>query len=86
MITLEDTIEMMQSEDFKERFKAEYYQLKIRMERLKSMLDKYRDGTLNFTPKCSYELLYEQYVYMKDYMVILVQRASIEDIDLEELV
>lgn len=83
MITLEDTIEMMQSEDFKERFKAEYYQLKIRMERLKSMLDKYRDGTLNFTPKCSYELLYEQYVYMKDYMVILVQRASIEDIDLE---
>lgn len=27
---LQDTIEMMNSDDFKERFKAEYYQLKIR--------------------------------------------------------
>ena len=27
---LNETIEMMQSADYKERFKAEYYQLKIR--------------------------------------------------------
>ena len=29
---LKDTIEMMTSEDFKERFKAEYYQLLIRLD------------------------------------------------------
>ena len=39
---LKDTIDLMQSNDFKERFKSEYYQLKIRMAGLKNMLDKYR--------------------------------------------
>ena len=28
-MSLEDTVEMMKSEDYKERFKAEYYQTKI---------------------------------------------------------
>ena len=32
---LKDTIEMMTSNDYKERFKAEYYQAKIRYEKLK---------------------------------------------------
>ena len=32
---LKDTIEMMMSEDYKERFKAEYNQTKIRYEKLK---------------------------------------------------
>ena len=32
---LKDTIEMMNSDDYKERFKAEYYQTKIRYEKLK---------------------------------------------------
>ena len=32
---LKDTIEMMNSADYKERFKAEYYQTKIRYEKLK---------------------------------------------------
>lgn len=31
---LKDTIELMQSEDYKERFKAEYYQVKIHLEKL----------------------------------------------------
>ena len=30
---LKDTIELMQSDDYKERFKAEYYQVKIRLEK-----------------------------------------------------
>lgn len=37
---LKDTIEMMNSEDYKERFKAEYYQTKIRYDKLHSMLVK----------------------------------------------
>ena len=32
---LKDTIEMMTSNDYKERFKAEYHQTKIRYEKLK---------------------------------------------------
>ena len=54
---LNETVEMMNSQDFKERFKAEYLQLKIRMEGLSNMLKKYKEGILNFKPKCSYELL-----------------------------
>lgn len=33
---LRDTVEMMNSGDYKERFKAEYHQTKIRYERLKN--------------------------------------------------
>lgn len=35
---LKDTIEMMQSADYKERFKAEYYQVVIRYQKLKAMI------------------------------------------------
>ena len=31
MMKLNDTIEMMNNADYKERFKAEYYQLKVRV-------------------------------------------------------
>ena len=39
---LNQTTEMMNSADYKDRFKAEYLQLKIRMEGLKNMLEKYK--------------------------------------------
>lgn len=31
---LKDTIKLMESDDYKDRFKAEYYQVKIRKEKL----------------------------------------------------
>ena len=37
---LKDTVEMMNSTDYKERFKAEYHQTKIRYERLKAFNNK----------------------------------------------
>lgn len=37
---LKDTVEMMGSADYKERFKAEYYQTKIRYEKLKAFNNK----------------------------------------------
>ena len=40
----------MISADYKERFKAEYYQAKIRYDKLHAMTIKYEAGTLNFTP------------------------------------
>lgn len=38
---LSETSDMMSSADYQERFKAEYYQLKIRLDKLKIMLDKW---------------------------------------------
>ena len=79
---LADTVELMQSEDFKERFKAEYYQAKIRSGNLRDMLVKYDAGTLAFSPKCSLEILKKQYSVMIDYLYLLEVRAAIEDIEL----
>jgi hypothetical protein len=73
---------MMESTDYQERYKAEYYQLKIRSEKLSVMLEKYKAGTLTFTPSCSYELLFEQLVYMRNYMRVLEERARIEEVEL----
>lgn len=77
-----DTVEMMNSEDYKERFRAEYFQLKLRMSGLSSMLVKYKNGELNFTPSCSYDLLNGQYKSMDMYASYLEERAIIENIDL----
>ena len=38
MMKLSETVEMMNSADYKERFRAEYFQLKIRVNGLKNML------------------------------------------------
>lgn len=79
---LKDTIELMNSEDYKERFKAEYYQTKIRYDKLHSLLIKHEAGTLNFTPTCSIDLLYEQKRNMGQYLYCLEVRAEIEEIEL----
>jgi len=79
---LKDTIEMMQSADYKDRFKAEYYQTKIRYEKLHSMTIKYEAGTLDFEPTCSLELLNEQKRCMGGYLHALEVRAQIEGVKL----
>ncbi len=79
---LKDTIEMMNSEDYKERFKAEYYQTKIRYDKLHKMIIKMEAGTCNFTPSCSLEILEEQARQMGMYLHVLEVRAQIEKIDL----
>ena len=82
MNELKDTIEMMNSPDYKERFKAEYHQLKIRYDKLDAMTVKYEAGTLNFTPSCSLELLKQQKMHMGCYLRCLKIRAEIEGIEL----
>lgn len=81
---LKATIVMMNSSDFKERFRAEYFQLKNRVEGLSNMLDKYRQNQLDFRPKCSIKLLDGQLNAMKSYVTHLTERAKIEGIDLQE--
>ena len=79
---LKGTVEMMTSEDFKERFKAEYYQLLIRLDGLTSMLIKWENNMLDFEPKCPKETLENQVIFMQGYIDILRLRAQIEEIDL----
>ena len=81
-MNLTDTVELMNGSDFKDRFRAEYFQLSIRLSKLEKMLCEMKADTLNFTPKCSYELLHEQAVYMRQYKRVLEERAKIEGIDL----
>lgn len=80
---LSDTAEMMTSENYKERFRAEYFQLKIRMNGLGNMLRKYKEGSLTFKPSCSYDLLNAQYKAMDLYASFLEERAVVESIDLD---
>jgi hypothetical protein len=86
-----DTIEMMQSPDYKERFKAEYYQTKIRYEKLKAFNTKIEAAMMTVDMKipleepkhdCPYHLLMDQQRAMGEYLHILKLRAVIEGIEL----
>ena len=81
-MTLNDTVELMNSEDYKDRFLAEYMQTKIRCERLHKMLIKHEAGTLGFEPTSSIALLEEQEHRMNRYLWMLELRAEIEGIEL----
>lgn len=81
-LELKDTVELMLSDNYKDRFKAEYYQTKIRYEKLHAMLVKYEAGTLDFEPDCSFDLLKEQAMHMGFYLNKLEIRAEIEKIEL----
>ena len=80
---LNDTVCMMNSKDYKERFIAEYYQTKIRYEKLHTMVVKYEADKLSFTPTCSLELLKKQKGCMGQYLYYLEVRAEVEGIDLQ---
>lgn len=77
---LKGTAELMNSADYKERFLAEYYQVLIRYQKLKAMVEKWDNGELNFTPTCPRSIYDLQLRAMKDYIAILEARASIEGI------
>lgn len=81
-MTLNNTIELMQSDDYKERFKAEYYQLIIRYNKLVDMLEKWDNGQLNFEPSCNRGIYNFQVRAMADYIACLETRAMIEGIEL----
>lgn len=84
-MNLKDTVEMMNSSDYKERFKGEFYQLKLRIDGLEAMLNKYENGTLEFTPSCDIALLKTQIATMVAYENILKMRAKQEGIELPAL-
>ena len=80
---LSETVEMMNSTDYKERFKAEYNQLAIRYRGLKTMLDNWDNGTLKFEPTCPRSTYNMQIKAMADYLAVLEARAVMENIVLD---
>lgn len=77
-----DTVELMVSDDYKNRMKAEYLQTKIRYDKLHKMIVKYESNTLDFEPSCSLDLLKKQASAMRQYLYYLECRAEIEGIEL----
>ena len=89
---LKDTIDMMNSSEYQQRFKAEYYQLVIRYYRLKEMLEEWElkemleewdNNKIEFTPTCPRSTYNMQLKAMVDYIAVLEARAVMEDIDLD---
>ena len=77
---LSQTVDIMTSSDYKERFKAEYAQVVIRYKKLKNMLDKWDKNELTFTPTCPRSTYNIQIKAMTDYISILEARAVMEHI------
>ena len=97
-VGLTDTVNLMESSDYKDRFVAEYCQTKIRYEKLKAFNNKIEaarrvlSNPFECRPKdivepkhdCPEDLLRDQQSVMGQYLHILEVRAEIEGIDLEE--
>lgn len=80
---LKNTIAAMVSNDYKARFAAEYWQTKIRYDKLHDMVTSYDAGTLGFEPTCSISNLRAQARCMGQYLYELEVRAKIESVDLK---
>lgn len=81
-ITMEMTIDLMNSKDYKDRFKGEYAQTLIRVRKLNDMLNEYDVGTLGFDLDSPVYLLRNQSAYMQAYLKTMEERAVYENIDL----
>lgn len=79
---LEDTVPGMTSPDYKDRYRAEYAQLKIRESKLKKMLSDWDNNQLNFEPAVPRHVYDSQLDAMYRYASALEIRAVIEDVDL----
>lgn len=84
-MTLKETSKMMESEDYKERFKGEYAQTKIRFTKLDTAIRQLDAGTIDYDPASGYDLMVAQAQAMANYMKVLKTIAMVEGIDLEEV-
>lgn len=92
---LQETVGLMTSKDYKERFVAEYWQVKIRYEKLRAFNNKIEASRRTQyectkqvempTHDCPSDLLLQQQSVMDDYLHLLEVRAVIEGIDLNKM-
>lgn len=88
---LESTLDLMLSPDYKNRMKAEYWQTKIRYEKLKRRNTEWEAYRLTNVmqavaakSKTPIEVLQQQERVMGEYLHLLELRAVLEGVELEE--
>ncbi len=82
---LKDTIELMKSSDWKERFIAEYLQAKIRYEKLHNLFIKREVGKCDFNTPISLESWKTQVSHMGLYIYELEKQAVLHGIELPKV-
>lgn len=70
---LSDTVDLMLSDDYQARLRAEYYQLKIRSDKLRNYINNLNSGSSK-----EYDLLRAQLKVMEAYLIILEARFDFE--------
>lgn len=73
---LKKTVDLMLSDDYKDRFKAEYHQIMNRANKLRKLIRDYKQGKLDFEPDCPIDILIWQLKTMDEYAYILKRRAE----------
>lgn len=81
-MVLDKTVDMMLSDDPKERIKAEYHQLTYRVNKLQKMIREYKNNKRDCCHKCSLDLLLWQLKAMQEYQYVLKRRCEVENIKL----
>ena len=81
---LKDTTALMNSDDYKDRLKAEYWQLRHRLDKLNDMLKRYDKSELDFVPDTPILWLKQQADAMQNYLDALSVRCDYENIDVSE--
>ena len=81
-MNLADTVSLMLSDDWKDRFIAEYLQVKIRYNKLHKLIIKREVGKLDFKTPISLNSWKEQAHHMGLYLFELEKQAAIHGIEL----
>lgn len=75
----------MTDDSYANRFRAEYYQLSIRIKKLNKYINDINLGLLEEEPKTEVNILLSQLHTMRNYLTILKHRAKVEGIELREV-
>ena len=84
-LTLKDTVDLMLSDDSKERLIAEYHQLAIRKDKLGTFLWLIREGKIAKVDKELHGNLIKQFGVMRRYKKLLEEKARLMKIDIKEV-
>lgn len=82
MTELSETVLLMNSPDWADRLRAEYYQVDIRANKLLDYIRMVNHGRAKYLPKTPTALLFQQWNAMNQYREILKRRAKIEGVEL----
>ena len=82
MKELKETVDLMLSDDYVDRFKAEYYQLETIFIKLESMVKNW--DKINFKPNMIKMFYIKQLHVMAMYLYYLIFRSGIEQVNIDK--